>query len=106
MEGEARGDVAPRLRPASGHRVGGLSMDLEQALQIVKAAGYRVSKPARKEKPEKGPTCITTFADGQVVRMSVASLDAQRATRIAAYAWQSRAMQHLGRELAWLKSRE
>jgi hypothetical protein len=70
-------------------------MSLEQALAIVKAAGYRVSKPRAKRKDRVGPTFVAHFADGQVTRMStytsLAKLDWQRGVRLAQAAYESRA---------------
>lgn len=67
-----------------------------EALKIVKAAGYRVSKPkARKVKKFRvGPTCVTTFADGSVVRMSTNcsddKLDYARGQSLCVTGWQGR----------------
>jgi hypothetical protein len=62
-------------------RIGGMNfiviaMQIEQAISIVKAAGYRVTKPKPKAKTRVGPTFVARFADGQVTRMSTfTSLD-------------------------------
>jgi len=45
--------------------------NLDRALTIVKAAGYRVSKPKTpKRKNCIGPTFVAEFADGAITRMS------------------------------------
>lgn len=52
--------------------------------------------PINKYKADRvGPTCVVTFADGQTVRMSTATLpnkplNVGRGLRLAFYAWQSR----------------
>lgn len=72
------------------------TMSLESALALVKAAGFKVSKPkARASKKDRvGPTFVATFADGQVTRMStytsLEKLDVERGRRLAVYAWESR----------------
>jgi transcriptional regulator with XRE-family HTH domain len=73
---------------------------LDEALAIVKAAGYRVTKPRTKPKsPEHktrvGPTCVIEFDDGVVTRMSTwcasdEKLDWDRGVRLAQAAYQSR----------------
>jgi Holliday junction resolvasome RuvABC endonuclease subunit len=75
---------------------------LDDALAIVKAAGYRISKPRTprpktpKRKNQVGPTYACTFADGETVRMSVCtpleveSLDWSRGERLAQAAYLSR----------------
>ena len=74
-------------------------VDLQVALALVRAAGYRVSKPkAKKSKPQKGPTFVATFADGEVVRLTVhcpKGLDVERSKRVAEAAWRSRAWRRL-----------
>jgi hypothetical protein len=45
------------------------NIDLEHALRLVKAAGYRVSKPKRKL-TSRGPTCVVRFANGITCRMT------------------------------------
>ena len=44
--------------------------DLERALQLVKAAGYRVTKPKSRKLTSRGPTCVVRFADGALCRMA------------------------------------
>lgn len=67
---------------------------LESALALVKAAGYRVTKPKEKKKDRVGPTFVARFADGQVTRMStftsLEKLDWERGIRLAGYAWEAR----------------
>jgi len=43
--------------------------DLERALQLVKAAGYRVTKSKPHKLTSRGPTCVR-FADGTLCRMT------------------------------------
>jgi len=42
----------------------------DHALQLVKAAGYRVTKPKQRKLTSRGPTCVVTFADGALCRMT------------------------------------
>jgi hypothetical protein len=68
---------------------------LETALAVVKAAGYRVSKPrTRKVKDRVGPTFVAQFSDGQVTRMStftsLENLDWKRGVRLSQAAYESR----------------
>jgi len=68
---------------------------LQSAILLVKAAGYRVSKPSKpKVKDRVGPTFVATFADGEVTRMStftsLAKLDVDRGMRLSLYAYESR----------------
>jgi hypothetical protein len=73
---------------------------LDEAIDLVKAAGYRVSKPKAKAKPNRktkdrvGPTFVATFAGGELVRMSTCcsteDLDWQRGIHLAQAAWRSR----------------
>ena len=71
-------------------------MNLDEALKTVRAAGYRVSKPKPKKqnRGEVGPTCVVTFADGEVCRMTTHCSDDKpdfaRGIRLCAYAWSSR----------------
>src|SRR5690348_13945367 len=59
--------------------MGEATMNLEQALSIVKAAGYRVTKPnaKRRKVTRVGPTCVCKFSDGEVCRMSTWSGNAE-----------------------------
>jgi hypothetical protein len=73
---------------------------LSDALTIVKAAGYRVSKPRKPKrfkrgKDRVGPTFVAEFADGTITRMStyvpsLENLDWGRGERLAQAAYQSR----------------
>jgi hypothetical protein len=71
---------------------------LEHALGVVKAAGYRISKPKAKYAPRRrdrvGPTIVCRFSDGEITRMSVnttlENLDWYRGERLAQAAWRSR----------------
>lgn len=71
---------------------------LEEALAVVRAAGYRVSKPRtskrRNPKDRVGPTFVAEFADGTVTRMStftsLKELDWSRGEYMARHAWASR----------------
>jgi hypothetical protein len=83
---------ADNVAPAS-------AMSLDEALTVVKAAGYRVSKPNSKPKSPKpkdrvGPTFVARFADGETIRMttftSLEQLDWDRGTRLSQAAYQSR----------------
>ena len=67
---------------------------LEQALQLVKAAGYRVSKPKPRKLTSRGPTCVVKFADGALCRMTTHcrddALDYERGIYLCKAAWSSR----------------
>ena len=69
-------------------------MDLIQALAIVKAAGYRVSKPAEKKLKTVGPTFVALWSDGVFTRMSIHTHaekpDVGRAVRVSKAAYDSR----------------
>ena len=62
--------------------------------RIVKAAGYRVSKPAPKKKNRVGPTCVAQFVDGTICRMTTYTSDEapdfQRGLRLCVAAYESR----------------
>src|SRR5215469_3261605 len=66
---------------------------LERALQIVRAAGYRVTKPKRKL-TSRGPTCVVRFADGTLCRMTTHcrddALDYERGIGLCKAAWSTR----------------
>ncbi len=70
---------------------------LEQAISLLKAAGYRVTKPKPKTKDRVGPTFVACFADGQITRMStftsLSSLDRGRGIRLSLAAYESRMKQ-------------
>jgi transcriptional regulator with XRE-family HTH domain len=68
---------------------------IDEALAVVKAAGFRVSKPKpKKNKSRVGPTFAATFSDGTQTRMSVSTaldkLDWERGVRLSQAAYQSR----------------
>jgi hypothetical protein len=67
--------------------------DLEHALRLVSAAGYRVSKPKRKL-TSRGPTCVVSFADGNTCRMTTHchddALDYERGINLCKAAWSTR----------------
>ena len=74
-------------------------LTLPEAIKILKAAGYRVSKPRppkkfKRGKDRVGPTFVAEFADGAVTRMStftsVEKLDWDRGVRLSIAAYQSR----------------
>jgi hypothetical protein len=69
-------------------------MTLDQALKIVRAAGYRVSKLKPKKLSVRGPTCVVTFADGTLTRMTThhrdEALDHARGLALCQAAWASR----------------
>ena len=69
-------------------------MTLEQALTVVRAAGYRVSKPKPRKQSRVGPTCVVRFADGTLCRMTThcsdTAPDYERGTRLCRAAWSSR----------------
>lgn len=85
-------------------------MSLEEALKVVKLAGFRVSKPkAPRKKDRVGPTFVARFADGNVTRMSTycesdEKLDWTRGQILAQAAWQSRKRQTVSpalRDAVW-----
>jgi hypothetical protein len=82
-------------------------MELEQALKIVRAAGYRVSKPKLKKMTRVGPTCVVTFEDGITCRMSTHTSDDapdfERGIKLAQYAWEARKRRPMGIRLGELK---
>ena len=70
-----------------------------EAIKMLKAAGYRVSKPRKPKvfkrgKNRVGPTFVAEFADGTTVRMTTHSapekLDWERGERLARHAWAAR----------------
>jgi hypothetical protein len=71
---------------------------LDEALTLVKAAGYRVSKPkskpAAKPKSRIGPVFVAKFIDGVVTRMTTFTpldqLDWDRGVRLSQAAYRSR----------------
>jgi hypothetical protein len=69
-------------------------MTLEHALQMVKSAGYRVSKPKARKLTSRGPTCVVRFADAALCRMTThchdSALDWDRGINLCKAAWSSR----------------
>jgi hypothetical protein len=69
-------------------------MTLDLALQIVKAAGYRVTKPKLRKLTSRGPTCVVRFADDTLCRMTTHcrddALDYERGIRLCKAAWSTR----------------
>ena len=72
---------------------------LDNALAVVRAAGYRVVKPRKQKNPKRnkdrvGPTFVAEFSDGVITRMStytsLEKLDWDRGERLAIAAYQSR----------------
>ena len=67
---------------------------LEQALQLVRAAGYRVTKPKPRKQTSRGPTCVVRFADGTLCRMTTHcrddALDYERGIRLCKAVWSTR----------------
>lgn len=67
------------------------------ALGLLKALGYRITKPRRPKLKAKrvGPTFVATFADGEVTRMStftdLENLDWGRGQLLSEAAYESRA---------------
>lgn len=72
----------------------GQDMDIEQALAIVRMAGYRVTKPKPRKLSSRGPTCVVTFADGVTCRMTTHcrddALDYARGVYLCKAAWSTR----------------
>ena len=95
MHGNQAGPPMP-----GGSNLRGATMELElaAALALVKAAGFRVSKPGasrRTRKDRVGPTFVAQFADGTVTRMSTycasdTALDWARGERLARAAYETR----------------
>jgi hypothetical protein len=69
-------------------------LDLDHALQLVKAAGYRVTKPKSRKLTSRGPTCVVRFADGTLCRMTTHcrddALDYERGLYLCKAAWSTR----------------
>ena len=70
------------------------NLDLEHALRIVRAACYRVTKPKQCKLTSRGPTCVVTFADGVLCRMTTHcrddALDWERGIKLCKAAWSTR----------------
>src|SRR5262249_17035047 len=92
LTGVPRELLRPDLYRTKGRTV------LNEAVAIIKAAGYRVSKPRTpkhaKPKDRVGPTFVAEFADGTITRMStftsLENLDWARGERLSQAAYQSR----------------
>jgi hypothetical protein len=86
--------TTPQYSKASWPRGDGDAMRIEDAIKVLKAAGYRVSKPKPVNKSRVGPTFVAYFADGQVTRMStftsLTNLDRERGIRLSQAAYESR----------------
>lgn len=72
-------------------------IDLKEAIALVKAAGYKVSKPritSRSVLKTVGPTFVANWADDITTRMSIHTpddnLDLKRAVRVSLAAYLSR----------------
>jgi hypothetical protein len=72
-------------------------LPLDEAITLIRNAGYRVSKPKSKYSKygaRVGPTFVCKFADGTVTRMStftsLEKLDWDRGTYLSEAAWRSR----------------
>jgi hypothetical protein len=69
------------------------NLSLDQALALVRAAGYRVTRPKRKL-TSRGPTCVVTFADGVTARMTTHchddALNWDRGIGLCKAAWSTR----------------
>ncbi len=67
---------------------------LQDAIAMVKAAGYTVSKKREKKLKTVGPTFVAHWVDGQVTRMSIHTMDEapdlRRAVRVSFAAYMSR----------------
>jgi hypothetical protein len=72
------------------------TVSVKEAVALLKAAGYRGSKPRRRPRIERrvGPTFVATFHDGEVTRMSTftlsTDLDVRRGVRLSEAAYCSR----------------
>lgn len=68
--------------------------NIQEAIALLRASGYRVTKPKPKLKARRGPTFRAEFSDGTVVRLSVCTShdkpDFERGRKIARHAWASR----------------
>jgi hypothetical protein len=88
-------EMLTRAKPKAEHAMTVNQETLAAALAVVRAAGYRVSKPrAKPVKDRVGPTFVAKFADGMVTRMStftsLENLDWDRGVRLSQAAYQSR----------------
>jgi Helix-turn-helix domain len=88
-------DPSAALKTIQNGACNGSSLVLHEALAVVRAAGFRVSKPkSSNHKSHVGPTCVTEFADGTITRLStftsIEKPDWDRGMRLAQAAYQSR----------------
>lgn len=73
-----------------------MTIDVQAALTIVRAAGYTVSKPRPKKRTANrvGPTCVVQFKNGEVCRMTTwcddVAPDYARGERLCRHALHSR----------------
>lgn len=78
-------------------------MDIQEALKVVRAAGYSVREPKAKKQSRVGPTCVVQFADGEIFRMTTHSSDEvpdfERGIRLANAAYPARKRAPQGREV-------
>lgn len=69
-------------------------MTLEEAIKLVKAAGYTVSKPRTRKLNHVGPTFVAHWSDGVITRMSIHTTDEkpdlERALLVSLAAYESR----------------
>src|SRR4051812_43838586 len=69
-------------------------MELQEAIALVKASGFTVSKPREKKLKTVGPTFVAHWLDGVVTRMSIHTTDEnpdfRRAIRVSHAAYESR----------------
>jgi|SRR6516164_1000097 hypothetical protein len=88
-----------RGRPKGSKNRPKVALTFAEAIAMVKAAGYRVSKPRKSKifkrgKDRVGPTFVCEFADGTTTRMSTFTslerLDWERGKRLSQAAYQSR----------------
>jgi hypothetical protein len=100
-------------RPKGSKNKPKVALTLAEAIAMVKAAGYRVSKPRTpkqskqsKHKDRVGPTFVAEFADGTVTRMStftsLENLDWARGERLSIAAYQSRWRTHQRKQRPYL----
>jgi hypothetical protein len=68
---------------------------IDEAIGLLRANGYRVTKPKPKRRDRVGPTFVAVFADGETTRMSTFTdlhdLDWERGHALSRAAYESRA---------------
>jgi hypothetical protein len=97
-------------RPKGSKNKPKAALTLAEAVAMVKAAGYRVSKPRTpkrlRHKDRVGPTFVAEFADGTTTRMStftsLENLDWDRGIRLSQAAYQSRWRAHQRKQRPYL----